>query len=458
MVKDRIRVFFLKTSGLFLLVLFVLTSCTGQPDITERKTELVEQVKKEFLHAWKSYKTYAWGHDALKPLSKSFRDWCGISLYMTPVDAFDTMLLMGLKDEADKAKKLVLDSLSFDYDIEVQGFEINIRLLGGLLTAYQMDGNERFLKLAKDLADRLLPIFDSPTGLPYVKVNLRSGEVSGKINNPAEIGTYTLEFGTLSRLTNNPVYFNKVKKAVTELYKRRSKIGLVGTTIDVETGEWVSKSSHISGMIDSYYEYLLKGSLLFQDDDLKNMWQESIVAVNKYLADEKESRLWYGHSNMESGKRTAPVFGALDAFFPAVLALGGDLERAEKLQTSCFYMWKKYGIEPESYNYETDTVISEYYILRPENIESAYYLYQYTKDKKYLEMGETYLNSLIKYCKTETGYCHLKSVISKEKQDAMESFFLAETLKYLYLLFAPDETLDFRNTIFNTEAHPLRLN
>jgi len=131
------------------------------------------------------------------------------------------------------------------------------------------------------------------------------------------------------------------------------------------------------------------------------------------------------------------------------------VERAAKLQESCYKMWTLHDIEPEQIDYTTMQVTAPYYVLRPENIESAYYLYFYTKDEKYLQMGETYLNSIIKYCRTDAGFAALKSVITKEKDDSMESFFLAETLKYLFLLFAPAETLDFDKIIFNTEAHPI---
>jgi len=338
----------------------------------------------------------------------------------------------------------------------VQNFEITIRILGGLISAYQMDGDQRFLDLAVDLADRLLPVFDSPTGMPYCYVNLKTGETKGEISNPAEIGTLLIEFGSLSKITGNDIYYEKAKNALTVLFNRRSEIGLVGTTINVETGEWINKESHISGMIDSYYEYLWKCWKLFDDEDCGKMWEESIVAVNKYLADEKESGFWYGAANMETGERTRSVFGALDAFFPALLAVSGDLERAEKLQQSCFKMWQLHGIEPEQIDYVNMRTLSEPYYLRPENIESAYYLYFFTKKEEYKKMGEVFCNSLIDYCKTENGYAALKSVITKEKDDAMESFFLAETLKYLYLIFASPETLDLNQIVFNTEAHPIK--
>ena len=185
--------------------------------------KLAAEVKAEFLHAWNGYKKYAWGHDDLKPLSKTYHDWYSEPLLMTPVDALDTMILMGLDDEATTTKQYILDNLSFDQDIEVQNFEITIRLLGGLLTNYQLTGDKRFLNLAEDLGNRLLPVFNSPTGMPYRYVNLKTGKVSKPISNPAETGTLIVEFGALSKLTGKPIFFERAKRALVETYNRRSK-------------------------------------------------------------------------------------------------------------------------------------------------------------------------------------------------------------------------------------------
>lgn len=423
---------------------------------TRANAATAKQVREDFLHAWDGYKKYAWGHDELKPLSKTYHDWHKASLLMTPVDALDTMILMGLKKEADSTRKYIDVNLSFDQDIEVKNFEITIRILGGLLSSYQLTGDKRLLVLADDLGTRLLPVFRSGTGMPYMYVNLKTGATRGDVSNPAEIGTLLLEFGTLSKLTHKPIYYEKAKRALTELYKRRSSIGLVGSTINVDTGVWIDTQSHISGGIDSYYEYLLKASILFNDEDCAQMWSESIAAVNRYLTDDSTGGLWYSTVDMNTGKRIATHYGALDAFFPAVLALSGDIDRAEKLQASSYKMWTAWGIEPEELDYTTMKVTYDGYALRPEIIESTYYLYTYTNDPKYQEMGRTYLADLDKYCRTDAGYAALKSVETKEKRDSMESFFLAETLKYEYLLFAPASTLDLRSVIFNTEAHPLK--
>jgi mannosidase alpha-like ER degradation enhancer 2 len=432
------------------------------------KAALIAQVKAEFLHAWTGYKKYCWGHDDLKPISKTCRDWYGTPVLMTAVDSLDSLYLLGFKKEADETREYVAKNLSFDKDISVQNFEITIRILGGLLSSYQISGDKRLLALADDLGTRLLPVFNSPTGLPYRFVNLKTGATRDPVSNPAETGTLLIEFGALSKLTGKPVYFEKAKRALVETYNRRSPIGLVGENINVETGKWTNTDSHVGSGIDSYYEYLLKCSVLFGDADCHNMWEDSISKVNTYLADEQtvdrgkfrgellsDNGLWYGHSDMNTGKRTATTTGALDAFFPAVLALDGDLNRARALQDSMFKMWRLNGIEPEVYNYKSGKVESAGYQLRPEIVESTYYLYHFTHDPKYLAMGKEMWDDFVKYCRTDEAYAGLKSVVTKEKTDYMHSFVFAETFKYFYLLFAPEKTLDLNKVVFNTEAHPI---
>jgi ER degradation enhancer, mannosidase alpha-like 2 len=428
-----------------------------RPMTDAEKAETAEKVRAETLHAWDGYKKYAWGHDALKPLSRQPFDWYGEghSLLMTPVDALDTLTLMGAKAQADEARQIIDTKLNFDQDIFVKDFEITIRLLGSLLSSYELTGDKRLLELADELGRRMMPMFDSPTGMPYEYVNLHTGAVRGNRSNPAEIGTLLIEYGMLARHTGKQEYYEKAKHAVVELYKRRSQIGLVGSEIDVETGKWTDPTAGIMGGIDSYYEYLLKASILFGDKDCADMWIESAKAIDKYLADEQPTGLWYGQADMNSGERTHTYYGALDAFFPAVLALGDDLRRAEHLQDSSFKMWNFAGIEPEQFDYAKMQITAPNYELRPEIIESTYYLYHYTHDPRYLAMGRTYFDSLVKYCRTDDAYAALADVRSKKKRDSMESFFFAETLKYLYLLFAPESTLDFNAVIFNTEAHPM---
>ena len=421
------------------------------------RTALAAEVQKEFQHAWSNYRKLAWGHDELKPVSGTAHDWYPPSVvYMTPVDSIDTMLMMGLKAEAADAQSVIFDKLTFDLDASVQVFEVTIRLLGGLISAHQMTKEPKYLTLADDLGKRLLPAFTSATGMPYRFVNLRTGVKTGRVSNPAEIGTLILEFGALAKLTKKAQYFEVTKRALIELSNRASKTtGLLGEGIDVESGQWTDPRSHIGGGIDSYYEYLLKCERLFGDADCGRIARTGIESIKKYLEDDVASGLWYGEADMATGKRTRPIYGALHAFMPTVFVLNGDLARARRLQDSNFKMWTLSGIEPEEFDYVQMKVLTPSYALRPENIESAYYLYRATGDAKYLAQGRQMFRDIVAHCRVDNGYTTLRSVVTKEKSDRMHSFLLAETFKYLYLLFAPASTLDFNAVTFNTEAHPI---
>jgi ER degradation enhancer, mannosidase alpha-like 2 len=118
-------------------------------------------------------------------------------------------------------------------------------------------------------------------------------------------------------------------------------------------------------------------------------------------------------------------------------------------------MWNLYGIEPELLDYSNLTVVSPPYILRPEIVESAFYLHYFTQQPRYVSMGQTFFDALVKYCRVDAGYTRLNSVITKEKDDQQDSFLLAEGFKYYYLLFSPEPVLDLDRVVFNTEAHPL---
>ncbi len=376
---------------------------------------------------------------------------------MTPVDALDTLILMGFHDEADAARELIATKLDFDQDIYVKNFEITIRLLGGLLSGYQMTGDERLLKKAEDLGRRLLPVFDSPTGFPYVEVNLRTGSTRGTKTNPAETGTLLLEFGTLSKLTGKAEFYEKAKRALVETWKRRSSIGLVGEEIDAESGKWTSADSHVSGGIDSYYEYLWKCGRLFGDEDCVSMW--ITVRSPRYTAISPTK------STAHSGTATRTCRPACahtrrsarsNAFFPALLAMSGDVPRAARVQDSGVRDVAVQGHRARGIRlYKTRTIPYPGYALRPEIVESTYHLAHYTHDDRYLVMGRTMFRDFVRWCRTDAGYAALSDVVSKTKKDRMESYVLAETFKYYYLLFAP-QAIDFDAVTFNTEAHPLR--
>lgn len=408
-------------------------------------------------HAWEGYMKYAHGFDDLQPLTKNGKNWYRHSLVMTPVDAFDTFKMLGMTKEAGEAKEIILEKLNFNIDNQVQVFEIVIRLLGGLESAYELDGDKRFLELAEDLANRLLPAFNTPTGMPYRYVHLQTGALRDSINNPAEIGTLMIEFGKLSRLTGDQKYYEIAKKAMMAVYNRRSKIGLVGLQINVVDGSWHNTVSAIGAYIDSYYEYLFKSWKLFGDPDFKNAWDVHQSAINKWLIRKTPKGWFLAQVDMHTGKEHSSLYGALDAFYAALCAYSGDVATAKQIQKANYYMWNRFNMEPEEFDFRKDSITSAYYILRPENLESCFYLYRFTHDDLYLWMGKRMVDDIVRHCKTDAGYASLKNVQTFEKTNSMQSFFFAETLKYAYLLFSPPSALDLKKTVLNTEAHPLRI-
>ena len=162
---------------------------------------LAQELIDETYRTWKAYKKYAWGHDALAPLSKTHKDWYDEPLYISPIDAYSTLHLMGLMDEAKEIENYVVDSLDFNKDIDAKIFEVNIRILGGLLAMYGLSENPLVLEKAVDFADRMLPAFNTKTGIPTYWVNLKTGVARGDTVNVAEAASYVFEMGILSYYT-----------------------------------------------------------------------------------------------------------------------------------------------------------------------------------------------------------------------------------------------------------------
>lgn len=431
-----------KLKVLLIIPLLFVFGCSNSSNNQNENIDWAEHVKQETKRTWQAYQTYAWGYDVLLPLSKGAKNWYEEPLYISPIDAYSTLKVMGLDEEAGRIETYITDSVSFDKDIFVKVFEVNIRVIGGLLAMYQYTGNEKVLEQAIDFADRILPAFESGTGIPHYWVNLKTGEVKGDTVNVAEAGTYTFELGILSYYTGNPIYYQKAKQATRAVYERRSEIGLVGESLNIETGEWINTNSHICAGIDSYYEYMYKTWVLFGDE-----------AINTYLPEVKDSLLWYGRVDMHTGERTSSVITLYDAFLPAILAISGDLERAKNLQHTWEWLWDKYGLEPMIYDYSAHTPNYPVYDLNPEIIESAFYLYQITGNEKYREMNLKFYKDILQHCKTDIAFTAVENVETMEKRDYMATYFIAETLKYFYLAFQDDPEVNIQDFVFSTEAH-----
>ncbi|CAL5413428.1 unnamed protein product [Camellia sinensis] len=460
--------------SLFLILIFsdiFICRNLAESVTTDEAKQLRDEVREMFYHAFNGYMEHAFPLDELKPLSCEGEDTLG-GYALTLIDSLDMLALLGDRERFTESVEWIGKNLQFDINKTVSVFETTIRILGGLLSAHLIASDhatgmkfpsydDELLRLAEDLAHRLLPAFDTPTGIPFGSVNLLHGvdENESKITSTAGGGTLTLEFGVLSRLTNDSVYEQVTKNAVRGLWARRSKINLVGAHIDVFTGEWTQKDAGIGTSIDSFYEYLLKAYLLFGDEEYLFIFQEAYEAAMRYLYTDP----WYVEVNMNSAALVWPLFNSLQAFWPGLQVLAGDIDPAIRTHAAFFSVWKKYGFTPEGFNLATFSVQhgQKSYPLRPELIESTYWLYKATRDPRYLDAGREMVASLQYGARCACGYCHISDVEFHKQEDHMESFFLAETVKYLWLLFdlaaGSDNLLENGpyKYIFSTEGHLL---
>ncbi|XP_051267985.1 endoplasmic reticulum mannosyl-oligosaccharide 1,2-alpha-mannosidase isoform X2 [Dicentrarchus labrax] len=450
---------------------------------TGTTVDRLEAVRDAFRHAWKGYKDYAWGHDELKPISKSFGEWFGLGL--TLIDSLDTMWIMGLKEEFAEAKNWVEKELSFNKNVDVNLFETTIRVLGGLLSTFHLTGDQLFLDKAKDLGSKLMPAFKTPSKIPFSDVNIGKGTAHPprwtSDSTLAEVTSIQLEFRELSRLTQDPQYQEVANEVMRLVHKLPGKHdGLVPMFINTNSGQFTHKGVFTLGArADSYYEYLLKQWIQGgkAEDDLLEDYLQAVEGVKKHLVRQTgASRLTF--VGELSHNRFNPKMDHLVCFLPGTLALGahnglpGDhMDLAVELTETCHQMYKQMetGLSPEIVHFSLqasdgrDVVVKpadRHNLLRPETVESLFYMYRFTKETKYRDWGWDILQSFNNYTKvSDGGYTSINNVrdpVNPGPRDKMESFFLGETLKYMYLLFSDDmELLSLDKYIFNTEAHPL---
>ncbi|XP_057950745.1 alpha-mannosidase I MNS5 isoform X2 [Malania oleifera] len=391
------------------------------------------------------------------------QDYTGSAL--TLIESLSSLVILGNNTEFGRAVLWLSENLTFDVDARINLFECNIRVLGGLVSAHILatDSTNRFLQgnyknqlliLAEDLGQRFLPAFSTPTGLPYAWINLKYGVMENETteSSTSGCGSLILEMGTLSQLTGDPRYEAVALRALRKLWSMRSSLNLLGTTLNVSTGEWIEYSSGIGAGVDSFYEYLMKAHILFGKEEFWRMFHSAYLAVQKYF----RHGSWYHEADMRTGRATYWQLTSLQAFWPGLQVLVGDISAANLSHREFFHVWERFGVLPERYllDYQMLHPTEKYYPLRPELAESTFYLYQATKDPWYIKVGESIVKSLNLYTRVEGGFASIKDVTTMQLEDHQHSFFLAETCKYLYLLF-DDSFLADRNYVFTTEGHPL---
>ncbi|KAH0503563.1 ER degradation-enhancing alpha-mannosidase-like protein 3 [Microtus ochrogaster] len=321
---------------------------------------------------------------------------------LTLIDSLDTLVVLNKTKEFEDAVRKVLRDVNLDNDVVVSVFETNIRVLGGLLGGhslaimlkekgeYMQWYNDELLQMAKQLGYRLLPAFNTTSGLPY----------------PREYARKALDF----------------------LWEKRQRSSnLVGVTINIHTGDWVRKDSGVGAGIDSYYEYLLKAYVLLGDDSFLERFNTHYDAIMRYISQPPLLLDVHIHKPMLNARTW---MDSLLAFFPGLQVLKGDIRPAIETHEMLYQVIKKHNFLPEA-----------------------------TGDPYYLEVGKTLIENLNKYARVPCGFAAMKDVRTGSHEDRMDSFFLAEMFKYLYLLFADKEDIifDIEDYIFTTEAHLLPL-
>ncbi|WP_164497941.1 glycoside hydrolase family 47 protein [Sphingosinithalassobacter portus] len=421
---------------------------------------LGEAVKAEMAWAFDQYREHAWGKDEIKPVSGTTSSFplkhahLGLSL----IESLDTLWLMGLDDRFQAGVDWVKAELDFDVDGEVSVFETTIRLLGGLLSAHLACGDRVLLAKAKDLADRMLPAFDTPTGLPYRYVNLRSGAVRDPLTNPAEAGTLLSEWGTLSRLTGDSRYHDATRAPMATLFEKRSKIDLVPVKIDAMTGQWVDRRATVGSYADSYYEYLWDAWELFGDAECKAMYDVLTGGIVRHQLVWTKGGAWIADVDYETGEILTGEQDELSAFYGGLLAQGGMPATGAALVESWAKVQDRYGVLPEAYDYQTGQPLQKTNALRPELADAAFNLWLLDRDERWREVCAVHFENMLAANKAQYGYTDLADVTANPKRQAdhCPGYWWSEQMKYYWLIFADCPRFDYRSNVLTTEGNVLR--
>ncbi|KAJ7034530.1 glycoside hydrolase family 47 protein [Mycena alexandri] len=485
-----------------------------------------QAVREAFVHAYTGYQKYGLPHDEVKPMTgeavDNFHGW-GVTMF----DSLDTMWLMGLEDMFyDTVEDVAGQEFGMAQGEYAHFFEVVIRYLGGLLSAYALSEDPRLLRLADSLGQRLLPAFNTPSGFPLYGVNTETGKLKhggpgGKQVCLAEAFSNQMEFKYLAHLTGNSQYYSATEKPMKAMYGTENTMydGLLPTMWDVETGKPNSTAFSAGGFADSAYEYFLKQWLMTGQNDVKmrDLYVRSANAIIEHLLYVGPRRQMLYVTDLKHGVPTHR-FEHLACFLPGLFALGAytptlalsDKERqrhhmaAEGLANACWALYDDVttGLSPDYVLMDQWTVaeqgrwvslleewagtgperptvppgvrplvrerepaargyrpLKDAYLLRPEAVETFYIMWRTTKDVKWRERGWAVFEALERNSRVRYGYTSVRYLDEDNHKpfqfDDMPSWFLAETLKYLFLLFTDEDLVPMDKWVFNTEAHPL---
>lgn len=485
------------------------------------------------------------GYDEFHPVSKTGRNMAPKGLGWIIVDSLDTLMIMNLTSRVTHAREWISKSLTWDQDQDVNTFETTIRMLGGLLSAYYLSteyphlapitdddvgapGEDLYLEKARDLADRLMSAFDTPSGIPYASVNLGKfqglpSHADSGASSTAEATTLQLEFKYLANLTGEKDFWDRSEKVMQVLDDNQAPDGLVPIYVQPSTGRFHTQNIRLGSRGDSYYEYLIKQFLQTKKAEpiYQEMWNDALHGIRKHLVTYTENSGFTIVGERPSGLEghLSPKMDHLVCFLPGTIALAAteglserearkkpgfwnkqreaDMQLARELMQTCWGMYRYMAtglaaeityfkipsdplpestthVSPPDSIFDTPSTsespaswrkdfevhqFDSHNLQRPETVESLFYMYRITGEVKYREWGWEMFKSFVNYTAVEDGggFTSLSNanVIPPVTKDNMESFWMAETLKYFYLLFSPEDLLPLDKVVFNTEAHPL---
>jgi len=458
------------------------------------------QVRKEFIHAWDSYCKYAWGKDVLLPISGSGED-DGYGMALTMVDNLDSLLIFDLPEQFNKAVDYVEKNLDIHKNkSKLQFFEVVIRILGGLISAYELAPHHpRFLiEIANEIAEVLIACYVDRSAVPHSWIDL-SGQKPRCFNKvgtfkttTAEAVTMLLEFTSLARHTGDEKYNDLVRGTLDFVFQQRHLNGLLSERINIRNGRFKDEANHGTGPgTDSAYEYIYK------------FWQYSEGLDGFFVdRDEERDRIWWQYMNFTAairehltiargqdraflrecvpGRRCHNIMWHLSCFYPGILAMGSSqekmrkedsaihLQQAKRIARTCIDMYRlaPTGLAPElvvmsrTRKPAITAGTSKGSIGRPETVESLFYLWRVTGEEVWREEAWEIFKAIRRNMRVAKGYASLRDFRKATvHSDRMESFLPGETFKYLYLMFSDEETPMFplESFVFNTEAHPLRI-
>lgn len=349
--------------------------------------------------------------------------------------------------------------------------------------AYRMSGDFMFVEKAIDVARSIDPAFSSGP-LPAAHFNPSSGRtdsMNGRIL--SEVGSFHLEYYDLAHAANDQKWLDRAFGIRDCLANTRTMDGLYFNRLSRpkknENDEWYStpegRSISMGAEGDSFYEYLIKGYVQSgkRDYQAKDMYDQSAAGTKKWLLKDVEgTRFFSDYPNRDNSMQHLACFAGGMFAYGAKFAENQDedLQIGADVTEACYKSYHNTftHIGGERFSVRSNGEVTAgnpaYYILRPEVVESYFYLWRLTKDTKYRDWAWEAAQAIEEHCKAKYGYAGLHNVndhrsdISALHDDLQRSFFLAETLKYLYLIFSDDDLISLDEFVFNTEAHPLIIN